>query len=507
MAMGRTGVLADGAVIVEDARVSAVGLFEELRNQGPFDDIVGSADHFVLPGFVNAHYHTECWTAPGLIDIIFELGNLYMGSGLIETTEELIELLATFGLIHAAKGGQTTLLDVFYGRPWLHRHGAEAVLRAYERVGLRVGLAVTMRDRNRYTHEDDEVFLSRFPESLANEIRQTPMGYAWPVDGQFELFDHLYEKWDDARRGVRIVLSPDWTPVCSDDLYRRCMEVAQRYDAPLTTHVLETRAEYAWSVESGIDSVVGRLAALGISGERVSFSHFVWATDDDIRQLADLGMTAVHCPGSNLRSAAGLCRVKDVMAAGGQVAFGTDGVSIGDNEDFFEELRLASYLQRQPDRFSDHRLDSLEILRGATELGAKAAGFGDVVGKLEVGAEADLICVSKKRIMFPASRYRGYNELDVLLDRANASDIDLVMVGGRTVVDRGVVVTVDEAAIVDRIQELTETLYKPTPDAVRRRELAGIMTPEIEALCERWYARSVGTPASVLNTRGPNFSR
>ncbi|MFT7473830.1 MAG: hypothetical protein ACI81L_000745 [Verrucomicrobiales bacterium] len=48
-----------------------------------------------------------------------------------------------------------------------------------------------------------------------------------------------------------------------------------------------------------------------------------------------------------------------------------------------------------------------------------------------------------------------------------------------------------------------ETLYKPTPDAARRRELAGIITPEIEALCEKWYARSVGTPASVLNTRGP----
>lgn len=506
--MGEAGVIADGAVIVEGRRIAAVGPVAELETQGGFDRVLGGPDHIVLPGFVNSHYHSECWTAPGLIDIIFELGNLYMGSGLIETTEEIIELLATFGLIHAAKGGQTTLLDVFYGRPWLERHGAEAVLRAYEHVGLRVGLAVTMRDRNRYIHEDDDVFLSRFPAALAEEIRRTPMGYAWPIDGQFALFGQLFSDHDDARGGVRIVLSPDWAPSCSDQLYRRCVAASREYGSPITTHVLETRAEFAWSQESVMGSVVGRLAALGLAGEQVSFSHFVWATDDDIGRLGDLGVVAVHCPGSNLRSAAGLCRVKDILAAGGRVAFGTDGVSIGDTEDFFEELRLACYLQRQPDAFADHRLDSLQVLRGATEIGAQAAGFGGVVGRLEVGAEADLLCVSKKRILFPATRYRGADVLDVMLDRANASDIDVVMVAGRVIVESGNVTTVDESALIERIRELSEELYQPSPDAVRRRELAAIMTPVIESLCRRWYSQSVGEPATVMNTRtGPGTER
>lgn len=506
--MGETGLIANGAVIVEGRRIVAVGPVADLETWGHFDQVLGGPDHIVLPGFVNSHYHSECWTAPGLIDIIFELGNLYMGSGLIETTEEIIELLATFGLIHAAKGGQTTLLDVFYGRPWLERHGAEAVLRAYSNVGLRVGLAVTMRDRNRYVHEDDDVFLSRFPAALAEEIRRTPLGYAWPIDGQFALFDQLFNDHDDARGGVRIVLSPDWAPSCSDQLYRRCVAASQRYGSPITTHVLETRAEFAWGQESGTSSVVDRLAELGLAGEHVSFSHFVWATDDDISRLADLGVVAVHCPGSNLRSAAGLCRVKDILAAGGRVAFGTDGVSVGDTEDFFEELRLACYLQRQPDSFADHRLDSLQVLRGATEVGAKAAGFGDVVGRIEVEAEADLLCVSKKRILFPATRYRGADDLDVLLDRANASDIDVVMVAGRIIVEGGNVTTVDESAVVERIRELSEELYQPTPDATRRRELAGIMTPVIESLCQHWYSQPVGDPATVMNTRsGPRLER
>ena len=36
------------------------------------------------------------------------------------------------------------------------------------------------------------------------------------------------------------------------------------------------------------------------------------------------------------------------MAAGGRMAFGTDGISFSDHEDFFQEVRLACYLQRLP---------------------------------------------------------------------------------------------------------------------------------------------------------------
>ena len=512
VAMGDTGTITDGAVIVEGSRIAEVGPAADLLRRGEFDSVVGGPDHIVLPGFVNAHYHSECWTAPGLIDIIFELGNLHVGSGLIDTTEEIIELLATYGLAHAAKGGQTTLVDAFYGRPWLPRHGAEAVLRAYERVGLRVGLGVTMRDRNRYTHEDDDVFLSRFPQEIADEIRASPLGYAWPIDGQFALFEELLSERDDARGGVRILLAPDWSPTCSDELYVRCREAADRYRAPMTTHMLETRAEFAWSNEHVGSSPVRRLADLGVLSDDVSFSHFVWATDDDIALLAESGVAAIHCPGSNLRSAAGISRLSDILKAGGRVAYGTDGVSVGDREDFLEELRLACYLQRQPDRFSDHRLDSETVLRGATEVGADVTGFGEITGRLEAGYEADLLCVSKQRILFPKSRYANCNVLDVLLDRADASDIDLVMVAGRIVVQDGELTRIDEAALVARIAELTDELYRPTAEAARRRELAAIMTPAIESLCAQWYSIPVDRPGAVFNTRaplagagGPNF--
>ena len=500
---GSIGTMRDGALIVEDGVVVEVGPSKRLEAAGPFDEELGGDDRIIVPGFVNGHYHTECWTAPGLIGRVFELDNLYMGSGLIDTTEEIIQLLGTYGLIHAAKGGQTTLIDAFYGRPWLPLLGAEAALRAYEAIGLRVALGVTMRDQNIYTHQDDDTFLARLPPDVAEEVRRSPLGYAWPIDDQFEVFDELYRRWDGRDGKARIILAPDWTPTCSDDLYQRCRRAADEYGTTITTHAMESRSELIWNLENVGTSGMRRLADLGVLGEDVTLSHFVWATDEDIAVVADSGATAVHCPGSNLRGATGICRVSDILDAGASLGIGTDGVSVGDREDFFEEVRVAGYLQREPVDIKRVRIDSEVLLRASSEASAVPAGFGGQVGTLMPGYQADLISVRKERIFFPTSRYGGDAELDVLLDRGNAGDIEFVMVGGDVVVRDGVVTTVDEGRITDRINELSEELYQPTPEAERRRELAAMMNVHVEELIERWYSIPVTEPATIMNTTTP----
>ena len=499
---GRLGAIEDGALIIEDGVISDVGPRLRIEASGPFDEELGGPDRIILPGFVNGHYHTECWTAPGLIGSrIFELDNLYMGSGLIDTTEEIIELLATYGLVHAARGGQTTLIDTFYGRPWVPSLGADAVLRAYESVGIRVALGITMRDQNIYTHEADEAFLARLPLDIVEEVRNSPLGYAWPIDDQFRAFDQLYRKWDGRDGRFRIILAPDWTPACSDSLYRLCRRTADEYGTTISTHALETRSELMWTVENVGPSGMRRLADLGVLGEDVTLSHFVWATDEDIAIVSDSGAVPVHCPGSNLRSSTGICRARDIIDAGGTFGIGTDGISSGDREDFIQEVRLASYLQRDAGGVADRRIPSATLLRSATEASAVPAGFGGVVGTLSPGYQADLVSFRTERIGFPAARYSDTSELDLLVERADVSDIEFVMVGGTKVVEDGELLLVDEHRIMDRISELSEDLYKPTAEAQRRRELAGQMTPYIEQLCRRWYRIPIERPASIMNTR------
>jgi 5-methylthioadenosine/S-adenosylhomocysteine deaminase len=229
--------------------------------------------------------------------------------------------------------------------------------------------------------------------------------------------------------------------------------------------------------------------------------HFVWVTDEEIEIFADSGAIASNDPGSNLRLSSGICRVRDILDAGGRIAFGTDGISFSDREDFFQELRLATYLQRVPDVFERHRLDGEAVLRSAAENGARALGMHGRLGSLEAGRLADLLVVEKDRILFPPGRYDGEPFLDVVIDRADAGDIDAVMVHGRLLMEGGRLTAVDEDALRERFAEaVSRRVYRLSPEARRWAELGSLVEPYVLDFYRPWYEVPV-TPAAVYNSR------
>ena len=100
-----------------------------------------------------------------------------------------------WGLVTAIRGGQTATVDMYYGRPSLPDFGCEPALRAYADAGMRTAFGLVSRDQNIYAHESDEMFLSRLPAGLAEEVRRSPMGYAWPVDEVMASFERLSGAW------------------------------------------------------------------------------------------------------------------------------------------------------------------------------------------------------------------------------------------------------------------------------------------------------------------------
>ena len=143
----------------------------------------------------------------------------------------------------------------------------------------------------------------------------------------------------------------------------------------MITHALETRSEMLYNLERYGKPALQRLADIGVLTQETVLEHFVWVTDDELRIFADSGAVASNDAGSNLRLSSGICRVRDIMDTGGRIAFGTDGISFSDREDFFQELRLACYLQRMPHTFERQRLDSEAVLRAAATNGARALGM------------------------------------------------------------------------------------------------------------------------------------
>ena len=303
--LGEEAYLSDAALIVEDDRIVAVGPREELERAGPVERVLGSPDHIVMPGFVNAHFHSQSAAGPGLFDTIFEINNVQMNAGSGSPTEEDVYVVTLYALVLAIKGGQTSALDMFYGTSGHELLGAEAALQAYADIGFRGALALTCRDQNHYVHEDDVCFLARLPSDLAAEVAASEMGYARPVDDVLATFERVAERWQGRDGRLRVMVGADWTPSCSDDLYRRCRALAHEYDTGLTSHVLETRAEMVFNVTRYGETAVRRLERLGVLAPDFCAAHFVWATDDDLDVFASSGSVAASCPARTCACARG----------------------------------------------------------------------------------------------------------------------------------------------------------------------------------------------------------
>jgi 5-methylthioadenosine/S-adenosylhomocysteine deaminase len=501
--LGTDTMIADGALIVDGRSVAAAGPRTQLSEMGPFDRVVGSPDHLVMPGFINGHFHSGGPAAQGMAQYIFERANVHVHGNRAPLTEEDLFNATLVHLIRCIRGGQTAVIDFNYGRPGMARYGWPVILQAYETLGIRAALGVVTRDENIYVHGANEDFLAMLPPPLADEVRASPMGYAWPVDDVLASYETLVKQWDGRAGRIRVILAPDWTPACSDDLYTRNRRLADEYATGLTTHVLETRSEMMFNLQRYGRTAMRRLADLGVLGPDVSCAHFVWATDEDIAILRDTGAVAVNDPGSNLRLSTGIARVRDIMSARGRVMFGTDSISFSEHEDFFQEFRLAAYLQRTPGDLAIGRLDTAEVLRAAATNGARAVRFEAELGSLEPGREADLLVVRRNRIFWPKGKFDAMPVLDVLIDRANATDVESVMIAGQLVLDEGRITTVDEARIEAAIEEAAEQRMYVTSEEVRRwRQLGVEVEPYMFDFYKPWTAVPV-QPAYVYNAKDP----
>ena len=177
VSLGEQTLIPDGALIIEDEMITAAGPREQLEATGPFDRVLGSPGHLVMPGFVNCHYHSELIIGPRPVPARVREGQRATSrraTGPI--SEEDLYHAILWGLITAIKGGQTGTVDMYYGRPSLPDFGCEPALHAYADAGLRTAFGLVSRDQNIYAHESDEQFLARLPPDLAAEVRAVADG-------------------------------------------------------------------------------------------------------------------------------------------------------------------------------------------------------------------------------------------------------------------------------------------------------------------------------------------
>ena len=371
-----------GAITVEEDKIAAI---EEYPVEKP--------NRVVLPGLINCHGHTAMVLLRGL------------GSGLplkrwleeaifpveAKLTAADIRRGMTLGAKEMLASGTTCVADM-YDFPW---DGGKALAESGMKGNIcRVGLAFS-------------------PDN---------------PKGRLEECIDFVKKWQDNRVWADICIHSEY--LTNEEFCRALAAANQELKRPVHVHISETAAEHQECLARHNKTPIAYLADLGLFDFGGYAAHCVYCTDEDFAIMREKNITLVHNPSSNMKLGSGFARIPEAIAAGVNVALGTDGCASNDNLNMFEEMHLAALIHKG--RLGDPTVMSAwTVLDMATKNGAKALGRGDT-GELAVGKKADLCVIDlNKPHLYP------YADLaNLLVYSVQGSDVVQTYVDGTLLCER-----------------------------------------------------------------------
>ncbi|HMV98563.1 MAG TPA: amidohydrolase family protein, partial [Acidobacteriota bacterium] len=229
---------------------------------------------------------------------------------------------------------------------------------------------------------------------------------------------------------------------CSPDLLKAAKALSDRYEVPLVTHLAEDYSEVDIIKNRYQARPVEHVEKMGLLGPRVIAAHVIQVTPEEIQLLKKHGVGVAHNPQSNMKLAAGVSPVPDMLKAGLGVGLGTDGAASNNDLNLFEEIDTAAKLHKEFSR-NPTVVSAREALEMATIGGARAIHQDDRIGSLEAGKLADLIVVN----LDTPHQWPVYNLYSTLVYATKASDVETSIINGKLVMRDRKVLTLNSVAI------------------------------------------------------------
>ena len=409
-------------------------------------EIIDARDHLVLPGFVNAHYHSHDVLAKGTLEEVpLETWRLYaLPPQYPPRSPEEVYARTLLGALECLRSGMTTIQDMLTLYPFDERH-MEAVMAAYDKIGIRVVFALQYADRKGI--ETIPFWKDVFPKELHSQLST-----AAEPERQLDLVGHFETTCLKATPRPRVswALGPSAPERCSPALMRRTIELARRYDIPVYTHIYESRGmalQARRTLPEHGGSLIRRLADEGALDSRLNFAHSVWLAREEIDLMTAHGAGVVLNPQGNLKMKCGIPPIRLLQEAGVRIGLGCDNCSCSDAQNMFVAMKLFALLAALSDPIPGPP-QAAAAIRAATEAGADGARLGGALGRIAVGFKADLTLIDMQDPSWSPMNGAARQLVHIEAGRG----VRHVIVDGKVVVRDRRLATIDEATIYDAVK-------------------------------------------------------
>ncbi|MGE0874323.1 MAG: TRZ/ATZ family hydrolase [Burkholderiales bacterium] len=353
-------VLEAHAVAIRGGRIESVLPIAQATRRYAGAQVIELPEHVLIPGLVNAHTHASMSLMRGLADdlpLMRWLEDHIWPAEARHVSARFVKDGTLLACAEMLRGGITCMNDMYF----FPEAAAEAVLEA----GMRAAIGmIVIEFPSAYASDPDDYLAKGL--SLRDRHRDHPL--------------------------LSFCLAPHAPYTVSDASLRKVATLAGELDCPVHIHLHETHEEIERSVSEHGMRPLERLQRLGLVGPNLIAVHAVHLSAAEIAMLGRHRASIAHCPSSNLKLASGFSPVAALVAAGANLAIGTDGAASNNRLDMLQEMRTAALLAKAV-AGDAAALPAHAALRAATLGGATALGIDGTVGSIVVGKAADLTAV------------------------------------------------------------------------------------------------------------------
>ena len=482
-----SGMSASTDLLVEDNRISVIGGAARARAGADARVIKGGSHHLVVPGLINAHFHSPAnhlkASLPSLPLELFMLYESPSDAALTPTPREAY-LRTMLGALEMLRTGTTAVQDDAFIMPFPTPDIIDAIMQAYADCGIRASVAL---DQPELSEADKLPYLDLIDDPAVRAVidQQAPMGRA----DLLEMYEYLVSTWHGAEGGRLTAATSVSAPQrVSIEYFEALDDLSRRHGIPLIAHMLETKLQRALPCAQprfAGASLVAYTAGLGLLSKRMNVIHAVWVDDRDLELIADAGAMIVHNPISNLRLGSGVAPFRRMRDFGITTALGIDEAICDDSVNLWGVVKMTGLIHNVSGLDSDLWPSPSEVLESLWHGGAAVMLQPERLGAVRQGYLADLTLVDLHTLSFTP-----FNDLRThLVYCESGTSVRLTMVDGSVAFDNGRVTTVDEPALLAETRELFAH-KRPAIELARRN--SAFLFPHYQAMVRRAAAADLG---------------